>query len=376
MTDLAMRFIEPLDVLILRGNRLFGDPGSYGESQMPPWPSVVSGALRSRILADTGTNLTAFAQGGVNHPILGTPTQPGEFRLASLQVARRHGTGVEMLFPLPADLSIASDEGETLQIRRLEPQTLNPALRHSGVLPRLPILAETARSKPASGYWLRESGWSRHLKGLLPQADDLVPVSELWQMDERIGIGLSAEQRSAETGKLFSTQAIAFRPGVGFFAAVDGAQVPEDGLLRLGGDGRAAAIRGVSCALPEPDYAAIAAARRCRVLLTSPGIFPVGWVPPGVDPQAEFRLSLPGITAKMVAAAASRAEIVSGWDLARWQPKAAQRAVSQGAVYWLEDLETTPDALRKFVASGWWGDPCEDTVRRAEGFNRCTLAAW
>ena len=31
-------FIEPLDVLVLRGNKLFGDPGSYGESLVPPWP--------------------------------------------------------------------------------------------------------------------------------------------------------------------------------------------------------------------------------------------------------------------------------------------------------------------------------------------------
>ena len=49
------RFIEPLDVLFLRGNQLFGEPGSYGEALMPPWPSVAAGALRTRILADDGT---------------------------------------------------------------------------------------------------------------------------------------------------------------------------------------------------------------------------------------------------------------------------------------------------------------------------------
>lgn len=30
--------IEPLDVLILRGNKLFADAGSHGEALMPPWP--------------------------------------------------------------------------------------------------------------------------------------------------------------------------------------------------------------------------------------------------------------------------------------------------------------------------------------------------
>ena len=45
-------FIEPLDVLILRGNKLFADAGSHGEALMPPWPSVAAGALRSRMLID------------------------------------------------------------------------------------------------------------------------------------------------------------------------------------------------------------------------------------------------------------------------------------------------------------------------------------
>lgn len=35
--------IEPLDVLILRGNKLFADAGSHGEALMPPWPSVAAG---------------------------------------------------------------------------------------------------------------------------------------------------------------------------------------------------------------------------------------------------------------------------------------------------------------------------------------------
>ena len=51
---LETRFLEPLDVLFLRGNQLFGEAGSYGEALMPPWPSVAAGAIRSRILADSG----------------------------------------------------------------------------------------------------------------------------------------------------------------------------------------------------------------------------------------------------------------------------------------------------------------------------------
>lgn len=60
-------FLEPLDVLFLRGNRLFGDAGSYGESMVPPWPSAVAGAIRSAILARDGIDPAAFGTGEIEH---------------------------------------------------------------------------------------------------------------------------------------------------------------------------------------------------------------------------------------------------------------------------------------------------------------------
>ena len=44
--SLQTRLITPLDVLMLRGNKSFGDADEHGTSTMPPSPSVLSGALR------------------------------------------------------------------------------------------------------------------------------------------------------------------------------------------------------------------------------------------------------------------------------------------------------------------------------------------
>ena len=106
MTD--YRFIEPLDVLYLRGNKLFGDAGSYGEALMPPWPSLAAGALRSRMLADHGIDLAAFAQAGERlpglsgalHACLGTPQKPGNFRVSLFTLAYREKDRVQLCFPL------------------------------------------------------------------------------------------------------------------------------------------------------------------------------------------------------------------------------------------------------------------------------------
>lgn len=374
-------FIEPLDVLFFRGNQLFGEPGSYGEALMPPWPSVAAGALRTRMLADDGVNLAAFAAGQAPHPSLGTPQAPGSFVLQAFCVARKppDGRGAELLMPLPADLVVSGKEGVSVPVvgavQQLRPTALPSTLACSSPLPLLPVLAQgDDRSKPARGWWLTGRGWRNYLQGQPITAADLVHTSALWSYDERVGVGLDGDTRSAADGKLFTTRAIAMKEGVGFAVAVAGADLPTSGSLRLGGDGRAAAVHASPIAWPAPDLDAISRAQRCRIVLTSPGIFEGGWRLPGM--AGDNTLQLPGLRARVVAAAVSRADTISGWDLATRQPKPAQKAAAAGSVYWLDSLEATPDALGKLVAHGLWAQPCEDAQRRAEGFNRFSFAPY
>lgn len=418
---LETRFIEPLDVLFLRGNKLFGDPGSYGEALIPPWPSVAAGAIRSRMLADERIDLAAFARSEIDHPTLGTPTTPGAFSIAAFQLARRlKGGRVEALFQMPADCVVSETAEGKITVTPLTPTPVPPAgeglqiasprpmgegqgervgITCSAPLPLLPVLVETERSKPVSGYWLTQAGWQKYLAGQTPLAADLVKSSALWKLDHRVGVGLDADKRRAADGRLFSVQAVAMTPGVGFVTAIAGATLPSIGTVRLGGDGRAAAVQKADWSLPEPDYQAIAQARRCRIVLATPGLFDKGWLPTGFSPLPpgegagvrEVRLDLHGVKARLVCAAVPRAEVISGWDIARQQPKAAQRAAPTGSVYWLDELQATPEALRKLAAAGLWDENCEDTpspqpspqrgegdwkARRAEGFNRFAFAAY
>lgn len=371
-------FLEPLDALILRGNKLFGDPGSYGEALIPPSPSVAAGAIRSRMLADAGIDLAVFARGKIEHPELGTPSDPKNFVLQHFQLARKtNDDDCEILLAPPADLSIAEDEHGKPHARRALPTMLTNAIASSSPLPMQPILAESVRSKPAGGYWLTQSGFARYLQGGTPQSDELIPSSELWRMDERIGVGLSSDTRSVENGKLFSTQAIIFQPGIGFIATVNGATAPTSGLLRFGGDGRAVAIQARTFTPPQADLAAILHSGKLKIILQSPGLFTQGWLPNGITQDGNsYRFDLHGVRGKLVSAAVPRAEVISGWDLALWQPKPAQRVAPTGSVYWLDEVQATAETLRKLAAQGLWSESCEDVTRRAEGFNRLWLGAW
>jgi CRISPR-associated protein Cmr3 len=321
-------------------------------------------------------DLVRFARSEVPHPALGTPKAPGPFTLAVFQLARRDSGGIETLHALPADVIVTRANGTSAQVLCMKPRRLATELFSSSPLPLLATLTQGKQTKAEPRYWLTAQGWRNYLDGRpLTEQEHLIGGDKLWAIDSRVGVGLDAETRSVAKGMLFTTQAVALKRDVGFLIGVNGADVPRSGTLRLGGDGRAASLQDATgFNLVEPAYREIASAGRCRVVLTTPGLFPGGWRLPGLDAQCSWQLG--DVSGKLVAAAVPRAEIISGWDLASRQPKPAERVASTGSVYWLEDLIATPEALLKLVESGLWLSPEQDAARRAEGFNRFTFAAY
>ena len=371
-------FLQPLDLLYLRGNHLFGDAGSFGAALMPPWPSVFAGALRSHLLSSTGTDLAAFARGDVNHPVLGTPAHPGSFGVTAVHLARRHRDGVvERFYPIPADAIVLNDDPKPVGLHLLKPSAW--PLPSSYPLALMPLL-QAPQAKPAAGYFLREAAWREYLHQRPIKSDWLIPASKLWASDSRVGIGLDSVSRAAADGALYTAQAVAMIVTGEYCSgfAVDLVGLPDGmtpGTIRLGGDGRGAALQPLGASKPiEPDYAAIVKARRCRIVLTSPGIFPAGWKLPGLTDDNAW--SLGAANGRLVSASVARAETVSGWDLAKRKPKAAERAAPVGSVYWLDQLDADEATLRSLVQRGLWSDADEDRVRRAEGFNRFSFAQW
>ncbi len=336
-------FLEPHDVLYLRGNKLFGDAGAHGEALMPPWPSMAAGALRSRLIAE-GETVETLA----------------DFRLTGFGLARRQADGtVEPLWPLPADVIVTSDVLENATY--FQPTEPGNGIASSYPLPLLPVFAAGKPGKPESGLWLNRAGITAWLAAAPIKPEHLLRASQLWTSDSRLGIALDAERRSAAEGKIYTTEAIALAKDIGFVIASNGhaQQLSRGDIVRLGGDGRAATIHGVTLNTPESDWARIEREGRFRLLLTTPGIFANGWEPEGIPAQ-------------LVAASVNRAETISGWDILTGKPKPAQRIAPTGSVYWfdkLADVQTLKDLADN-------GLSLNDPARRAEGFNHCRIAPW
>ncbi|MGQ9859911.1 MAG: type III-B CRISPR module-associated Cmr3 family protein [Thermodesulfobacteriota bacterium] len=395
--------IEPLDVICARGNRLFGEPGSFGAAVMPPWPSVFAGALRSMILAAQGADPRDLLLGKVSGDLAeaignGVPTdrqleggtkeyavRAGRFRVSWLSL-QKDG---EPVVPQPADLW-----GHPPIFLKLT--ELPSGVKASGALGNYLIKHAKVHSKHRGGRFLTLRGLCQYLQGKAPPESEVVSSSELWVSEERIGIGMNSDLRTVETGKLFTTEAIRLLKKTSFLLGVEGADavLPSSGLLRLGGDGRGAHVESaVSCDPTEwVDIAQIQKSGRFRLILSTPGVFPGGWLPVGVDPKdhrLEWSLEGANMTAKLVSAVLGRFDVISGWDLAREQPKTAQRVVPAWSVYWFDEVGGAVEkVLKRVLRGGLWEvsrsllEPPETeeallwAERKAEGFNNVLIGVW
>jgi len=366
-------WIQPLDVLYLRGNKLFGEAGDDATAQMPPWPSVAAGAIRSRMLVDAKVSLHKFAHSEAKladelQAILGSPQEPGTFRLQYFGLARKVNGKVELLFPLPADLVVRDS-----RVISLEPTSVDGVIS-SNPLPYLAVLRTGKQAKAESGYWLNQAGLQAYLSQETIQKDHILHADTLWKIDPRLGIGLNADSGTADDGRIYTSDAAAMAKEVGFVALIEGASqddLPTQGLLRFGGDGRAAEVALCqTIQWPQVDLGLVQKTGRFRLILTSPGVFENGWGLPGLEGE---RWHCEAGSARLVAAAVANAEVVSGWDVARHQPKPAQRVAPIGSVYWFEDWQGDTSGLEKLVQQGL---PCLDKTRRVEGFNHCLITVW
>ena len=375
----AFYFVQPLDVLMIRGNKSFGSAGEHGEAVMPPWPSLFAGAFRSALLGKDAAQLARFASGerlpGALGEVLGTPAEPGSFAINWISLAQASSAAkIDAVMPLPADLVAFDDDKAPLVT--LNPAALPPGSAATNELPLTALLRLAKQIKPETGRWLDGAGLIAHLAGELPAST--LKSNGLYRRETRLGIALDAGSRTAQDGALYTTEAIAFNTSTGFLVGIegDGGQLPDSGRLRLGGDGKGAIYTRCDYAPPAAPPS-IAADRRFRLILATPGIFTGGWLPDGVNGQGErdFRLQGKGFSARLTCAAVPRFDTISGWDLALQRPKTAQRVAPAGSVYWFDRLEGDAGKLAAWVAGGLWGDN-HDRQRRAEGFNRAWLAHW
>jgi len=196
-----------------------------------------------------------------------------------------------------------------------------------------------AHIEAASG-WLNERELNRYLN-MQPFAT--IPDCELLERESRFHVGIDSRFKRPHQGDtgghLFQIEFVRLQPGVGLWAEVDGVTLNDEGLLQIGGEGKAATYRKVANELPLTGCRTMQG--RFKLYFATPAYFAQGWQP---DNWGRF---ITGGEVQLIAAAIPRAQPIGGFDIARGQHKPMRSYVPAGSVYFFEaeDDVIVPDIL-------------------------------
>jgi CRISPR-associated protein Cmr3 len=322
-------FLEAVDVWLFRDGKPFDARSDHrARSLFPPYPSVMQGVIRSHHLVVKGVDLRDRQ---AIEATVGTTDKFGDLRLRGPFVAKKEGDKIIRYFPVPADVA-PRERG----YRPLHPQKTPDGVKVSapGDLPMLLWPGEGDKpTKKEHGQWQDEATLLNLLKCLNGWEVKGVNSSELFVHENRFGIGRNDERRTTEEGALYEVDFIRPCKDVGLWVQVDGYDGwPDSGVLRIGGEGRAARFTNVAPPLMWPSVDDPLPAR-FKVYFASPTYFTGGW-----KPNEGWGKFFEG-EVKLQAVALNRYESIGGYDWAAKSDKAqkpACRYVPAGSVYYFQ----------------------------------------
>lgn len=386
---MSIWLVEPRDPLIARDGRPFGpDPGARAKSVPFPFPSTLTGGVRTRAGQDARGVFTASVPEvlsvAVRGPLLVEVSPTDEIE--------------RWLLPSPADaVVLRMDDPKRGEVKQLTPPAkddstvtnLPDGLRLVGFAHAPPELSKPHPQPPRFWYWEQFEPW------LLAPQDKPRPMVEIGHsgpvVESRVHVSIQRDTQAAREGALFQTSGLEFARGgeedvrlryaKRLALAVDVALPPDAPSLRLGpgldlfgGERRLARWfqpRGAAhlpACLPGLRQQIIED-RACRVLLVTPAYFEAGWKPGWLLTQQH------GVKPDLKAVAIQRPQVVSGWDLAKRECKETRRLAPAGTVYWLT-LAGDPDAIGAWVDAMWMQCVSDGERNRRDGFGLAVVGTW
>jgi len=375
-------FIEPSDVWLFRDGKPFDAGAEHrARSLFPPNPTTIQGALRSKLLFDSGVDLRAFAckEAAAQRAKdwIGWPGEPPPFALRGPFIARRTGErSVEPLFPMPADV---------VQDREAKIYHLLKPLRDGGPftanwpseMPQLrPLWIRSGRPLERATGWVNKAVLIGCLNGTFaPNSDDVVREHHLFAREDRFGVAIDSARKGYREGFLYQVQFVRPRIGTGLLVAGDEKlHWPQDsGVLALGGERRVAHFEKV--APPDEPPTKVSRSKggktRFKVYFATPARFEEGWQ------AADWGTWFDGKNLTLVSVAVSRFYPAGGIRVDTKSQggdhqKAMYRYVPAGSVFFFECDGSAQRKKDNGVLRPVTDDKCDGQI----GFGQIYIGRW
>ena len=370
--------IEPMAPLVFRSGRPFGESSRDGANF--PWPSSVAGMMRTVAMDAKGWPASGL-------------TESRQKELMGMEavgplLARREAGKIMPMFPKPTDALYLLPEKETKPVVcRLAPGEY-PAGCGSDLPPGLaPVMLEenAPKSKPQKGadYWTLDQllAWRRNEEVKFCSLSVAKP-----EVDTRTNVAIDPNTFAAANGKLFQIEGLDFgnlRRKQGGFENTDwlllaqfSVALPEQAVT-LGGERRLSWLAPAATdplVMPDGYASQLANSSGIALTLATPALFNQGWKPDWLNEQLQGDFpGIPGLRLRLKAVAIERWQGISGWDLKKWQPKLARKAVAAGATYWFEIISTPPLGWEQKL---WLASISDAEQDRRDGFGMVIAGLW
>lgn len=336
--------IDPLDVLMFRSSRPFYRGENFIAEGGYITPLTFAGALRSELLLRFNSNPPKewwkndeFKEIAEE---IGSPENEGTMQVLGAFFAYKDTN--EELFPLPLDVVQQEDE-EKREFDLLKPKE-NELLKLGSCYP---LVADGSYYVKALGGFLPREEFLRYLDGEIP--NNRTPTKEIYGYERRFGIGLEKDKKLTEESMLYVAEFLRVENNIGFTVWLKkGESFPPDGLVRLGGEGRAAHYKKIddySFDLTE-TIKKLNDEKTLKIYLATPAVFEkdtgINWWMPDIA-NLEHKLN---IHLELIASSVGKPIHLGGWDAAKGKQKPLRSAVRAGSVYFfkkkgriVEDIE-------------------------------------
>jgi CRISPR-associated protein Cmr3 len=367
MTAQTWRF-TPLDSCFFRESRPMDTiGGSELTSSFPPPIRTLLGAIRTAIGEYNGVDWDNYLRGDQYAPLreqLGTSNNLAEIEINGPWLVQKNDGQWQRLYPVPLN-QIGSMEQGTLKIFSLQPG--DPCRCDLGENVRMAMPPEGLKKGTSlAEYWITGETLEQLLStsgNTIPQ-NKLIPATDLFTEEPRLGIARDNQLRAVEEGQLYQTRHIRPKPGVAIEVDLQGVtenqhfKLPQEGIIRLGAEARGAAFkvwpsRQAALTLPHPPYHK--EAKGIMLTLLSPtAVQPAadgGYAPlPGFSRQEVggrtiWKGTINGDSYTLHCAITGKVLREGGWDMQVHQPRTVQSYIPSGSVFYC-----TPDEITLAVA--------------------------
>ncbi|ANJ66662.1 type III-B CRISPR module-associated protein Cmr3 [Halothiobacillus diazotrophicus] len=350
---------DAADTLFFRESRPMEAMGEL-QSVFPPPMRTLAGAVRTLIGESAAVDWQAYRAEPAHslRQIIGYDEELGSLSFRGVWLALNG----ERLYPAPLHLlrkpAPLHLPGEAARIYPLHLDK-SPVWCDLGRRVRLPALPEDRHARgarPMEDTWLTREGLARVLAGHLPDPAQLRTADQLFFRESRVGIARDNRRRTVIEGMLYQTRHIRPQPALSIEVDASGLpdSLPNESLVRLGGEGRAARLSVLQKAVDLPAPGA-GSGQGIALYLLTPLLMPGGaWL--GFARQESGEAGTPtvwtgtlnGIALTLHGAVTGKALRSGGWDMTNQLPRPVTSFVPAGSVFFCTvegDVQAACEAL-------------------------------